>query len=191
MTESLIQCRECGGRGEIPATPGQPGDGPMPCPSCDGTRAQPSLFASLSREGMATVWDHNGRYLGCIGVGAWRGLIEKDRYEKLPLGSELRTPEQMVWIRERFTPDGLERLARPTPGYESKGCYYLPDVAALAHAAIREAERLRDWIERHGGHPQDCAIWVELDDVSALHPVGKCDCGLAEILGHKTDRTVA
>jgi hypothetical protein len=27
-------CPECGGRGEVAATPGQPGDGPMPCPTC-------------------------------------------------------------------------------------------------------------------------------------------------------------
>jgi hypothetical protein len=63
-------------------------------------------------------------------------------------------------------------------------CFYYP-------GWNHEAERFRDWIERHGGHPQDCAIWVELDDVSAaLHPVGRCDCGLSDILGHKTDRKV-
>lgn len=31
---SPLQCRRCEGKGEIPATPGQPGDGPMPCPDC-------------------------------------------------------------------------------------------------------------------------------------------------------------
>jgi hypothetical protein len=32
-------------------------------------------------------------------------------------------------------------------------------------------------------HPQTCALWVELDDVTgAVHPVGTCDCGLAELV---------
>jgi hypothetical protein len=30
----LKQCSVCQGRGEVAATPGQPGDGPMPCPEC-------------------------------------------------------------------------------------------------------------------------------------------------------------
>jgi hypothetical protein len=31
VNEKDALCPECDGRGEVPATPGQPGDGPMPC----------------------------------------------------------------------------------------------------------------------------------------------------------------
>jgi len=31
---SAAYCSECEGRREVPATPGQPGDGPIPCPFC-------------------------------------------------------------------------------------------------------------------------------------------------------------
>jgi hypothetical protein len=34
----IYGCTACGGRGEVPATPGQPGDGPMPCPHCSKSR---------------------------------------------------------------------------------------------------------------------------------------------------------
>lgn len=36
-TESLFECPHCQGKGEVAATPGQPGDGPMMlCPRCGG-----------------------------------------------------------------------------------------------------------------------------------------------------------
>jgi hypothetical protein len=54
----------------------------------------------------------------------------------------LRTPEQMEWIRDRFKPDGLRRLARSTPDYYEQKGYYLPDVAALAYAEWERAEAL-------------------------------------------------
>ncbi len=50
--------------------------------------------------------------------------------------SDLRTPEQMEWIRERFTIEGLARLARADRDYADDHGYYLPDVAALAHDAL-------------------------------------------------------
>lgn len=28
-----------------------------------------------SREGMVTVWDHEGGYLGCMGINTWRALL--------------------------------------------------------------------------------------------------------------------
>lgn len=59
------------------------------------------------------------------------------------LESELRTPEQMEWILNRFKIDGLERLARSTQDYYDTHGNYLPDVAALAHAALKEVERLK------------------------------------------------
>jgi hypothetical protein len=59
-----------------------------------------------------------------------------------PFRSELRTREQMEWIHDRYKVDALERLARSTPDYYNTHGNYLPDVSALAHAAIREAQRL-------------------------------------------------
>lgn len=52
------------------------------------------------------------------------------------LPSSLRTPGQMEWIQQRFTIDGLERLARSTQDYYDTHGWYLPDVSALAHAAL-------------------------------------------------------
>lgn len=31
---------------------------------------------TIGREGVVTVWDDNGRYLGCMGVNLWRALLE-------------------------------------------------------------------------------------------------------------------
>ena len=63
----------------------------------------------------------------------------------------LRTPEQMEWIRDRFKPDGLQRLARSTQDYYDQKGYYLPDVAALAYengverdALLAERDTLAD-----------------------------------------------
>lgn len=64
-----------------------------------------------------------------------------------PFRSELRTRDQMEWIHDRYKVDALERLARSTPDYYKTHGDYLPDVSALAHAAIREAERLRSALE--------------------------------------------
>jgi hypothetical protein len=32
--------------------------------------------ADVGREGLVTVWDDGGRYLGCMGVNLWRALLE-------------------------------------------------------------------------------------------------------------------
>lgn len=56
--------------------------------------------------------------------------------------AEIRTPEQMEWIRVRFKPDGLVRLARSTQDYYDHKGYYLPDVAALAYANGLERDAL-------------------------------------------------
>lgn len=61
----------------------------------------------------------------------------------------LRTPEQMEWIRERFKPDGLRRLAFSTADYyEQKEGSYLPDVAALAYEEWARAEDLERELRR-------------------------------------------
>ena len=62
--------------------------------------------------------------------------------------SDPRTPEQMEWIRERFKPDGLLRLAHSTQDYYDSHGYYLPDVAALAYMDGAELSRLRDGLQR-------------------------------------------
>lgn len=49
----------------------------------------------------------------------------------------------MEWINDRFKLDGLERLSRADRDYCDDHGHYLPDVAALAHAALLEIERLR------------------------------------------------
>jgi hypothetical protein len=36
-----------------------------------------SAAEGLGREGMVTVWDHEGRYLGCMGVEAWERLLRE------------------------------------------------------------------------------------------------------------------
>jgi hypothetical protein len=38
LAELFMPCPVCGDRGEVPATPGQPSDGPMPCPRCSKPR---------------------------------------------------------------------------------------------------------------------------------------------------------
>ncbi len=59
------------------------------------------------------------------------------------LFSSLRTDEQIRWIQGRFKLDGLARLARSTPDYYETHGDYLPDVAALAHAALTELYEAR------------------------------------------------
>ena len=51
--------------------------------------------------------------------------------------------------------------------------------------------KMKRFLEQHGGHPELCSVWVELDDVvAALHPVGTCNCGLAELVDEKIERMV-
>src|ERR1700752_706730 len=33
------------------------------------------VFGGVGREGMVTVWDAEGRYVGCMGVNLWRDLL--------------------------------------------------------------------------------------------------------------------
>jgi hypothetical protein len=42
-------CPECDGHGEVPVTPGQPGDGPMRCPRCELLDATHELLAACER----------------------------------------------------------------------------------------------------------------------------------------------
>lgn len=57
--------------------------------------------------------------------------------------------------------------------------------AALASVPARSPDALTEaltWLREKGQHPDDCAIWVELDDVTGyVHPVGECSCGLAAL----------
>lgn len=45
------------------------------------TTPRPELLSTpaerVGREGMVTVWDHHGRYLGCMGVEAWERLLRE------------------------------------------------------------------------------------------------------------------
>lgn len=51
-------------------------------------------------------------------------------------GKPLRAQTEMEWIHSHFKLDGLERLARADRDYADSHGEYLPDVAALAHAAL-------------------------------------------------------
>ncbi len=64
------------------------------------------------------------------------GGVDKRLTEWEPLASPWRTPEQMRQIQSYFKPDGLGRIARSTPEYYETHGDYLPNVAALAHAAL-------------------------------------------------------
>ncbi len=59
-----------------------------------------------------------------------------------------RTDEQMEWIRDRFKPDGLLRLAHSTQDYYDQKGYYLPDVAALAFVTACERDALLAELEQ-------------------------------------------
>lgn len=94
-----------------------------------------------------------------------------------PLRSELRTREQMEWIHDRYKVDALERLARSTPDYYKTHGDYLPDVSALAHAAIYEAQRLHSALEEllavaeriRGGDPSlDPEEWYAIRDYARV-----------------------
>lgn len=96
--------------------------------------------------------------------------VDREQVRWEPLPSSLRTPEQMRWIHDRFKIDGLERLARADREYADDHGYYLPDVAALAHAALIEleqAERARDEQRRRvpsdeGGPGHEESYWLRL-----------------------------
>jgi DnaJ-class molecular chaperone len=40
-SSTAAPCSECDGRGEVAVTRGMPGDGPMQCPACAGSSANP------------------------------------------------------------------------------------------------------------------------------------------------------
>jgi hypothetical protein len=59
-----IDCAACEGRGEVPVTPGQPGDGPMQCGECNGTGEQwdtklPALHPTV-RETLDLIGGYRG-----------------------------------------------------------------------------------------------------------------------------------
>lgn len=41
-----------------------------PCPELRSSAA-----GAIGREGMVTIWDDQGRYLGCMGVELWKNLL--------------------------------------------------------------------------------------------------------------------
>lgn len=64
-------------RGEVArlaATPHQASDRARysPRPELDGVAAR-----GIGREGVVTVWDHDGCYLGCMGVETWERLLRE------------------------------------------------------------------------------------------------------------------
>lgn len=71
-----------------------------------------------------------------------------ERSSVYPLHSPLRTREAMEWIHDRYKVDALERLARSTPDYYETHGNYLPDVSALAHAALLALEDERAMAEQ-------------------------------------------
>lgn len=75
------------------------------------------------------------------------------------LRTPLRSQEQMEWIHDRFKIDGLERLARADRDYADSHGVYLPDVAALAHAALRTVEELRDVAIQEAWELEDGPCW--------------------------------
>jgi hypothetical protein len=40
----------------------------------------------IGREGIVTVWDHQGRYLGCMGVETWIRMLTPDATFDPPTG---------------------------------------------------------------------------------------------------------
>ena len=55
---SGVPCPVCDGRGEVPATLGQPGDGPMPCPRCSRSGARDFALEALIAYGLtAREWN--------------------------------------------------------------------------------------------------------------------------------------
>jgi hypothetical protein len=80
----------------------------------------------------------------------------------------------MEWIHDRFKLDGLERLARADREYADAHGYYLPDVAALAHAALEAlaaCRRERDEVYAvNAANNYDRAIEAReaLDDIVAM-----------------------
>lgn len=56
--------------------------------SRDGLDALARLLARLkehderSREGMVTVYDHHGKYVGCMGIERWKHLLADEQQER-------------------------------------------------------------------------------------------------------------
>lgn len=46
---------------------------------------------AIGREGMVTVWDDEGHYVGCMGVEIWRRILEKSE----PLPPRVRLPRRL------------------------------------------------------------------------------------------------
>lgn len=120
------------------------------------------------REGMVTVYDHEGRYLGCIGIATWQELLAA---RALPVGEAPPDEE-----RER---DDLRQLIDEADFY--------PAGAADAELAVLRAERrladvtaaLREIADRHpyserGEHP---AVDIARDALAALEPVPAARAG--------------
>ena len=97
----------------------------------------------------------------------------------------------MEWIHGRFTVDGLARLACSTPDYYEQKGGYLPDVAALAHAALSALDRIRAAVGdayvqiAHGDATMIREHWEAIE--AALLAAG-CEEPVAEIVIAKRTR---
>lgn len=92
-----------------------------------------------------------------------------------------RTSEQLEWIRDRFKPDGLLRLAQSTQDYYDHKGYYLPDVAALAYENGRERDKALAALAslREGGSDAWAEVSALVDEQAedeglwGIHPFGQ------------------
>lgn len=112
----MTTCRGCGGRGDVPATPGRPGDGPMPCPDC-ADRDRSRLQARIATVNLTFA---NGRtLLRSYRIGEpWPGWIEEPPEFLSSLRKEWPTPSEPVRFSADVAP-GFEQEARDLLRYET------------------------------------------------------------------------
>lgn len=68
-------CPECEGRCEVPVTPGQPGDGLMPCPLFDAQRRELlEAMSAWSEDNWAAGWMHGTEKMLYEYGGIWEIL---------------------------------------------------------------------------------------------------------------------
>lgn len=95
--------------------------------------AHPELWSapaeSIGREGMLTVWDHHGGYVGCIGTETWKGIPMEVR------------PEEFVGTRELSR--GLyEQVGRLKTGEVAKLVVLARNRSSFVMLTVEEYDRL-------------------------------------------------
>lgn len=108
-------------------------------------RAAEAEAAALAegREGMVTAYDHEGRYVGCIGSETWRWLIDHPEVDAPAL---IRAHEMFAQAEAGAEADALDRAYQSRDDWKQEA----ERLKADRDAAVRAAEQAREALRQIG-----------------------------------------